>query len=140
VQAVRPTADLQRMSSSHRQDFRNEWIMVRQQYPAVPSVEGTLLPHGRLPKERRSLLYSIYMRPWTLCAQHIIPQHVPHLRDLDLLNVAAPLDTSASGEGPAGDSAEQRHKRPRYTGKQSQHPADDRRAPEGADTPESRTH
>jgi hypothetical protein len=131
---------MQRMSRRRRQDFRNEWIMVRQQYPSVPSAEGTLLPHTRMSKEQRATLYNIYMRPWTLCAQHIIPQHVPHLRDIDLLIVAAPLDTPASGEGPTSDSAERRHCRPRYRTKQSQHPADDRRAPEEAATLGSRTH
>ena len=106
--------------------------MVRQIRPSVPSAEGTMLPHGRMSKDMRGKLYSIYLRPWTLCDTHILQQHVPHLRDLDVVNAKAQPDTEVSAEQP--------HKRRRYTTKQKADPADDCRAPEDGRTPTIRTH
>ena len=48
------------------QRFRSQWVLRRRCRPVVPKPKG-LLPHkGILDKERRAMLFSLYLRPWVL--------------------------------------------------------------------------
>ena len=50
----------------------------------VPKPKG-LLPHtGILDKERRAMLFSLYLRPWVLLKDHATT-HVPHIANLDMV-------------------------------------------------------
>ena len=65
------------------QRFRSQWILRRRTRPVVPKPKG-LLPHkGIVEKERRAMLFSLYLRPWVLLTCHSTA-HAPHLANLDL--------------------------------------------------------
>ena len=67
-------------------DFRNRLYLSRRHRPMVPSPSGTPMPDQAKYAKKKFLLYSVYMRPWTLGAAWA-SEHVPHLRDLDRVPV-----------------------------------------------------
>ena len=48
-------------------DFRNRYYMRRRHRPMIPAPNGTPMPDQRKYAKKKYLLFSLYMRQWTLC-------------------------------------------------------------------------
>ena len=67
-----------------KMQLRNQWYLSRRARPVVPSPNGTPLPDQPNKAKQKFLLYSLYMRPWTLHRGWASTQ-VPHITDLDVI-------------------------------------------------------
>ena len=65
-------------------NLRNRWYLSRRARPMIPAPSGTPLPDQAKNASKKFLLYSLYMRPWTLHTEWASTQ-VPHITDLDVL-------------------------------------------------------
>ena len=70
--------------------FRHRWVLVRTPRPMVPVFQHSKLPRAGLSAEENARLCSVYLRPWTLCADFAAPPHVPHLLQLAMYPLAEP--------------------------------------------------
>ena len=65
-------------------DFRRRYYLRRRHRPMVPAPSGTPMPDQAKYVRKRYLLYSLYMRPWTLCPEWS-EDHMPYLGKLDVV-------------------------------------------------------
>jgi len=65
-------------------DFRRRWYLRRRHRPMVPAPTNTPMPDQAKHAKKKFLLYSLYMRPWTLCPEWACT-HVPCLKNLDIV-------------------------------------------------------
>ena len=68
-----------------RLNLRHTWYMQRRKRPMTPAPTGTPMPDGHMDAEKKSKLFSVYLRPWTLCSSWATAGRVPHITDLNLL-------------------------------------------------------
>ena len=62
--------------------FRHSYILVQRSVRVVPCVVGPV-PNNRTTKQRRALILSVYLRPWTW-SQNLADASVKHFNALDL--------------------------------------------------------
>ena len=65
------------------QQLRNSVLLFSRSRPVVPCPEQTPLPNRHLSKQKRSKIFSVYLRPWTLIKSEASAD-VPYLADLDV--------------------------------------------------------
>ena len=70
-------------------NFRKRWYLQRRHRPMVPAPTNTPMPDQAKQQDKKYLLLSLYMRPWTLQRDWATP-HVPHLTDLGAVPVSGP--------------------------------------------------
>ena len=63
--------------------FRNTWFLKRRHKPLVPCPENTPLPNSKMESEKRSKIFSLYLRAWTLVEDESSVE-VPFIKDLTL--------------------------------------------------------
>jgi hypothetical protein len=61
--------------------FRQTWVLLRRTRPVVPCPENTPLPRRFDSKEKKAIMFSVYLRPWTLI-QNYATAEVPYLPEL----------------------------------------------------------
>ena len=60
--------------------LRHSWVVIRRRVPYVPVLKGVALPSGAKQREDNARYFSVFFRPWTLCASNDV--HIPHLATL----------------------------------------------------------